>query len=155
MNNKLPELFKLFNLEPGDKFKISNQKHNPYTVTKDYKIMGCNRVKYNYLKLNGALFGVRTITKLPKITGREDRILHALYDLGYSWIARDKEGCGYRVYAYASEPQKSECYGLWVDDGNYLQMDFPVCSPETDFQFIQWEDEEPFDIEKYVKEQRE
>ena len=59
----------------------------------------------------------------------------------YEWIARDIDG---HLYIYASKPKKG--LTIWVDTG------LPMVSFDHLFQFIQWEDDEPYLIEDLLKE---
>ena len=146
MRNKLPEFFKLFDLEPGDRFNISDGDYNPYELIEGYQVLNCENTDCSSDELFlSMLYGTSLITKLPKVTEKEDRILHALYDLGGKWIARNENE---DLHVFHHVPVKYNT--KWIGGGYH-----PIPSPlyeETDFQFIRWEDEEPFSIEKYVEE---
>ena len=73
-----------------------------------------------------------------KLTEDEKVILRNL-PKEYKWIARDKNGC---LYAYASKPKKGII--MWESDGSMIPFDHL-------FQFIKWEDEEPYSIEELLK----
>ena len=75
----------------------------------------------------------------PKLTEDEKAILRNV-PKHYEWIARDIDG---HLYIYASKPKKG--LTIWVDTG------LPMVSFDHLFQFIQWEDEEPYSIEKLLK----
>ena len=62
----------------------------------------------------------------------------------YKWIARDKNGC---LYVYASKPKKG--ITMW-EDSSGLPM-FPFYHL---FQFIKWEDKEPYLIEELLGEEK-
>ena len=79
--------------------------------------------------------------KQPKLTEDEKVILRNL-PKKYKWIARDKNGC---LYAYASKPKKGII--MWESDG------LPMIPFDHLFQFIKWEDEEPYSIEELLKEE--
>lgn len=146
MNNKVPEFFKLFDLKPGDRFEISDGDCNPYRFTEKYQVLNCENTDCTSDELFlSLLYGNSTVKKLPKITEKEDQILHALYDLGWKWIARNENE---DLHVFHHVPVKYNT--KWIGGGSH-----PIPSPlyeETDFQFIRWEDEEPFSIEKYVEE---
>ena len=76
----------------------------------------------------------------PKLTEDEKAILKVLLNEKYKWIARDKNGC---LYVYASKPEK--VITIW--EGSGLPM-FPF---DHLFQFIQWEDDEPYSIEELLE----
>ena len=76
----------------------------------------------------------------PKLTEDEKAILKVLLNEKYKWIARDKNGC---LYVYASKPEK--VITIW--EGSGLPM-FPF---DHLFQFIEWEDEEPYSIEELLE----
>ena len=77
----------------------------------------------------------------PKLTEDEKVILRNL-PKEYKWIARDGNGC---LYVYASKPKK----GITMWGSNGLSM-IPF---DHLFQFIKWEDEEPYLIEELLKEE--
>ena len=58
----------------------------------------------------------------------------------YKWIARNIDGC---LYIYASKPKKG--LTIWVDTG------LPMITFDHLFNFIKWEDEEPYSIEDLLK----
>ena len=147
MKDKLPEFFKLFDLESGDRFAISDHYGNPFRLSEDYEILDRNGLPQRLSLLYGVFCDEVTLTKLPTITEKEDKILHALYGLGWNWIARDNsDDSDLRVYH--EKPVKRDSY--WIG-GIYHLMPAPLYDAETYFQFIMWEDEEPFNIEEYVK----
>ena len=74
----------------------------------------------------------------PKLTEDEKAILRNVPKY-YKWIARDKNGC---LYAYASKPKKGII--MWESDG------LPMIPFDHLFNFIQWEDEEPYSIEELL-----
>ena len=77
--------------------------------------------------------------KDPKITEDEKVILRNLPEK-YKWIARDKNGL---IFLYAKKPSK--CEYSW---GGCKYMLLPL---EHLFQFIKWEDDEPYSIEELLK----
>ena len=80
--------------------------------------------------------------KDPKITEDEKVILRNLPEK-YKWIARDKNGL---IFLYAKKPSK--CEYSW---GGCKYMLLPL---EHLFQFIQWEDNEPYLIEELLREEK-
>ena len=77
----------------------------------------------------------------PKPTEDEKVILRNL-PKGYKWIARDSSGM---VYIFIERPTKLSC--IWSGD-SLLGRVIPFGHL---FQFIQWEDEEPYSIEELLK----
>lgn len=75
----------------------------------------------------------------PKLTEDEKAVLKALLKEKYKWIARDKNGC---LYVYASKPEK--VITIWEGSG------LPMMPFNHLFQFIKWEDEEPYSIEELL-----
>ena len=75
----------------------------------------------------------------PQLTEDEKVILKKLpYD--YKWIARDLSGM---VYMFIEKPEKGQA--IWYGFGQ------PVIPFYHLFQFIQWEDKEPYSIEDLLK----
>ena len=60
----------------------------------------------------------------------------------YEWIARDKNG---RLYLYLQKPQKLKTY--WKSSS--LEFEFSIY--DDLFQFIKWEDENPYNIDELLK----
>ena len=77
----------------------------------------------------------------PKLTEDEKVILRNV-PKHYKWIARDKNGC---LCVYASKPEKG--ITMWEDSSGLPMIPFVHL-----FQFIQWEDEEPYSIEELLGE---
>ena len=77
--------------------------------------------------------------EIPQLTEDEKVILRNV-PKHYEWIARDIDGC---LYVYASKPKKG--ITMWEDSGGLPMIPFYHL-----FQFIQWEDEEPYLIEELL-----
>ena len=75
----------------------------------------------------------------PKLTEDEKAILRNL-PKEYKWIARDKNGW---IFLYTNRPVKSN---FWLNACESARLVFPHL-----FQFIKWEDEEPYSIEDLLK----
>ena len=79
--------------------------------------------------------------KDPKITKDEKVILRNLPEK-YKWIARDEDDM---VYLYTQEPVKEKTIGGWCGlGGSAIQFGHL-------FQFIKWEDDEPYSIEDLLE----
>ena len=74
----------------------------------------------------------------PKLTEDEKAILRNL-PKEYKWIARDLSGM---VYIFIERPEKGQA--IWYGCGQPMIPFYHL------FQFIQWEDEEPYSIEKLL-----
>ena len=74
----------------------------------------------------------------PQLTEDEKVILRNL-PKHYEWIARDIDGC---LYVYASKPKKG--ITMWESDG------LPMITFDHLFEFIKWEDDEPYSIEELL-----
>lgn len=78
----------------------------------------------------------------PKITDDEKVILRNIKP-DYKYIARDKDG---DIYAYQIKPSKNN--ETWVNGRFHIN----IRAFNHLFQFIKWEDEEPYNIEELLKE---
>ena len=81
---------------------------------------------------------------MTKINHEEYEVLKEL-DNKWKWIARDEDS--YYAEIYQVRPYKAE--PIWFWDG-YTEVD--EIEKENLFQFIQWEDEEPYSIAELIKE---
>lgn len=81
---------------------------------------------------------------MPKINKEEYEVLKSLDD-EWRWIARD--GIGNSLYAYLIKPYKRSKRWIDIDGGlTFEQVDKIL------FQFIKWEDEEPYNIQELIEE---
>ena len=83
----------------------------------------------------------------PKLTEDEKAILRNL-PKEYKWIARDKTS---DIYLYEYKPKKYifgwVCNSVWTCHAGWTTLAFPHL-----FQFIKWEDDEPYSIEELLGE---
>ena len=79
----------------------------------------------------------------PKLNEDEKAILKVLLNEKYKWIARDKNDW---LYVYASKPKKG--ITIWENTGS------PMMPFVHLFNFIKWEDEEPYSIEELLGEEK-
>ena len=77
--------------------------------------------------------------EIPQLTEDEKVILRNV-PKEYKWIARDLSGL---VYMFIERPEKGQA--IWYGCGQ------PVIPFYHLFQFIQWEDDEPYSIEELLK----
>ena len=67
----------------------------------------------------------------------------------WKWLARDLDG---ELYAYSSEPKKNTVQ--WATDGQVYNKNFISFELlDSLFDFIKWEDAEPYSIEKLLEEE--
>lgn len=81
-----------------------------------------------------------------KITLSEaERIILENIDKEYKWIARDESG---DLILHSEEPHKEYMCNTWIND----EAEDDILSPFNHlFQFIKWEDEEPYNIAELLK----
>ena len=107
----------------------TNYKNSSIVIMKVYKDYTCKELLWER-------------KEKPQLTEDEKVILRNL-PKQYKWIARDMGGC---LYVYASKPKKGRI--TWEEDSGLPMIPFNHL-----FQFIQWEDEEPYSIEDLLKEE--
>ena len=81
--------------------------------------------------------------EIPKISDAERVILENV-DKDYKWICRDKAG---NLKVFREKPKKD--IQLWICYTNCVYTDIEVF--DHLFQFIKWEDENPYNIEELLK----
>lgn len=144
--SKILEALALVGLYPGYEFRIAGS-DTTYYIDKSHGIFTKNSDVISNEKLVTVLLNPDRITKCRAISQKEKKILKALYMLGVRYIARDTNLtlCGYDLLPYKEED-------AWNSDGIWLDfIDLPCFNRETDFQFIRWEDEKPFDIKAFLE----
>lgn len=80
--------------------------------------------------------------KVIILTDDERKLLEVAYNQGYKHIARDGNNT---LFIFEEKPTKED--QIWIVNKNYWLETF-----EDMFDFIRWEDEEPYSIEKLLKE---
>ena len=81
-----------------------------------------------------------------KITLSEaERVILENIDKEYKWIARDNVGY---IYIYSIKPAKGK--SLWYNGGKFISIE----AFNHLFQFITWNDSEPYNIEELLKEKK-
>ena len=78
---------------------------------------------------------------MAKINHEEYRVLKEL-DNKWKWIARDKDGA---LGVYDAKVVKTKFHNFWI-------MAIKKNIDLTLFSFIQWEDEEPYNIDELIEE---
>lgn len=130
--------------------EISYILKNPCTIFAN--VEDCGETK-NRLGTNILTCGVCAVEWLKaeykkevKLTETERTILENI-DKDYKWITRDKDGT---LYVFEFEPYRDTAYDSWDenDDGKMEKLDIF----NHLFQFITWEDKEPYNIEELLTE---
>ena len=83
--------------------------------------------------IDAGLFPDPDVSTLPQLSPEEAEELRHLYALGFTYIARDKDG---KLYAYSDLPKKSGAYWTGTDIGDQKRM-------TGAFDFVDSEAEEP------------
>ena len=104
---------------------------NEFDIMKVYKDYTCKKLLWE-----------RKEKPKIKLTEDEKAILRNMPQY-YKWIARDENGC---LYVYTSKPEK--VITMWKGSG------LPMMPFNHLFQFIKWEDEEPYLIEDLLGEEK-
>lgn len=105
-----------------------SSRQESYDIMKVYKDYTCKELLWE--------------RKDPKITEDEKVILRSL-PKEYKWIARDLSGM---VYIFIERPEKGQA--IWYGCGQPMIPFYHL------FQFIKWEDEEPYSIEELLGEEK-
>lgn len=144
--SKILEALALVGLYPGHEFRIAGS-DTAYYIDKVYGIFRKNDDVISNERFVTILSSPDLIIKCRTFSQKEKEILKALYTLGVRYIARDMDLtlCGYDLPPYKEEY-------AWNSDGIWLDLiDSPCFSGETDFRYIKWEDEKPFDIKAFLE----
>jgi hypothetical protein len=146
--NLIPLIAKELGVEMGEEFKISN-KPDVYKFTEE-GLIGIDDTYNAYssgITFSELIIGKESIIKLPKkpkLTEDEKAILRNM-PKKYKYIARDYWG---ELYIYENKPKKGD--NRWIIFGsdyfNNLNMFQHL------FQFIKWEDKEPYNIQELLEE---
>ncbi len=146
--NLIPLIAKELGVEIGEKIKISNSPY-VYKVTEDGLIGieadDIHDVNYTFSQLiNEIKKHIKKLPKKPKLTEAERIILESL-PKSYKYIVRDY--CG-ELYAYENKPKKDGDIWIRVDTGySYSTLNLF----QHLFQFIKWEDKEPYKIQELLE----
>ena len=113
-----------------DKNLKSSDGLNAFDIMKVYKDYTCKELLWER-------------KEKQKLNEDEKAILKVLLNEKYKWIARDKNDW---LYVYASKPKKG--ITIWENTGS------PMMPFVHLFNFIKWEDEEPYSIEGLLGEEK-
>ena len=111
----------------NENLKFNNGNLNEFDIMKVYKDYTCKELLWER-------------KEKPQLNEDEKAILKVLLNEKYKWIARDKN---YWLYVYASKPEKG--ITIWENTGS------PMMPFVHLFNFIKWEDEEPYSIEELLE----
>ena len=78
------------------------------------------------------------------ILSEAERVILENIDKEYKWIARDKDK---KLFIYRDKPSKNTRFEEWLVDGKSENMSIV----RHLFQFITWQDDEPYNIEELLK----
>ena len=145
----------------GQKFLYHNIDRSKILDIRGYNYLELNRYDENFNRKAGKsdIFDIVKVyrdytceevlwerKKKPELTDVEKAILRNYLSKGYKWIARDKEDY---IYVYITKPLTMS-NTLWVSPYAYSYgCDITF---ERLFQFIKWEDDEPYSIEELLEE---
>ena len=107
----------------------TNYKNSDIVIMKVYKDYTCKELLWER-------------KEKPQLNEDEKVILRSL-PKDYKWIARDLSGM---VYIFIERPEKGQA--IWYGCGQPMIPFYHL------FQFIKWEDEEPYSIEKLLGEEK-
>ena len=107
----------------------TNYKNSDIVIMKVYKDYTCKELLWER-------------KEKPQLNEDEKVILRSL-PKDYKWIARDLSGM---VYIFIERPEKGQA--IWYGCGQPMIPFYHL------FQFIQWEDEEPYSIEELLGEEK-
>ena len=111
----------------NENLKFNNGNLNEFDIMKVYKDYTCKELLWER-------------KEKPQLNEDEKAILKVLLNEKYKWIARDKNDW---LYVYASKPEKG--ITIWENTGS------PMMPFVHLFNFIKWEDDEPYSIEELLK----
>jgi hypothetical protein len=147
--NLIPLIAKELGVEIGEEFKVDFEKKDrhywaEFTFLNDglFFLQGnCLDTKEVLFDLITGVYGIQKLPKKPKLTEDEKVILRNL-PKEYRWIARDNSR---ELYIYENKPKKDG--KIWWIYGLKNQPPFQHL-----FQFIKWEDKEPYKIKELLEE---
>lgn len=118
---------------------LKNENSKYYDIVKVYEIEIAYSLTDIFKDANLTLIWEREDIKSAD---KEVEILKALNTLGYTYIARDKNG---KLYAYENKPEKRT--NFWLSYYRY----YLIKKDEDLFNFIKWEDADPTNIDDLLK----
>lgn len=144
-------LYEILGVKKGEKFRINNKNYIYQIINNEIYFKGEN---INWTK---SCIQLNDIKEIKKITIEpSNRICDFFKMLKPKWkyVAVDKDG---RIYLYTDKPTKNELGGIWdinndnIENKDTENIDYCLINHliNDKFEFLSWEDEEPFDITLY------
>ena len=145
-HNLIPQVAKMLGVEIGERFSLKEYPENYYILDVEIglcEIMGDGKHSRNFI-LGEIIVGKYTVQKLPQKPKliEAERVILKNIPKKYKYIARDNSGL---LYIYENKPKKDG--NVW---SNYNYNCFDLF--QHLFQFIKWEDEEPYKIQELLEE---
>lgn len=137
------------NMTIGDNFRIEinnkelNNDEIAKIMAKTFKIAGGLFVSFDEEKIKEILN-----KKIKPTLSDAERVILENINTDFKWIARDEEG---ELYGYIKVPIKTQ-EGTWEYELDNVSEVISLRAFEHLFKFIEWKDEEPYSIEKLLKE---
>ena len=140
MNEKVRKVFDLLGVEPNEEFKICDTNSSlAYRFNENFLLEVKDEDDWNEstYQMADILRGKIKIIKLPTLTGADKNAVRYLRDGGMKYVVRDKDSL---LWGFNDRPEKiNNCD--WASGGKRMYLFKEL------FQFVKWEDEEPFCIE--------
>lgn len=141
MTENIRKIFNMLGVEPNERFKIESE-HENHIYYIDENLSLC-LIGYDFGSVHTVLDILKKeieIVKIPKyeFTKDEKNILKGLKLLKFNYIVRDEDE---RLTAYTDKPEKNYTLSIW----QYEFGEITYVNPNM-FNFIKWEDLEPFEI---------
>ena len=112
----------------------------------------CNSLECQFCKIKGNCevglkeWSESEYIEKPTITSNEKTLLDLIYQK-YKYIARD--GVSNKLFLYIDKPSKHSTY--WLSESKDLVYELLYKPLDIKFDFIKWEDEEPWSVEELKK----
>ena len=140
MTENVMKIFDILGVEPNEKFKIkyNGKIYDKYYIDKYLKLIVDKENFITSFTTLDIITGNIEIIKISKydFTEEEKKILRCFKQIGYNYIARDKDGI---LALYSNKPYKIT--NMWnYQDGEYIDLRIKM------FESIKWQDPEPFEI---------
>lgn len=139
MTNRINQIFKVLGLKPGEEFHIKGCDCTYYFDDK-LNLYVCGDLLFEHSTAYRIIRGKSEIIKIPKFTKKDKIFLRYVIICGFNYIAKNKNG---EIYMFKDKPVK--CSDVWRSGVLYLRLCY-------DFSFISWDDDEPFNIEEWIRE---
>ena len=137
------ELLDFFGLKVGDKIKVGKEEHT-ISIICDVVVLKLNTIDWSYISMDNLMNQDYEIVKQKPTLTEDEKIILRNLQRECEWIARDENDC---VYVYFVKPIKSP-HDFW----NFMGGGFNFSAFNHLFQFIKWEDEEPYNIKELLDE---